>query len=72
MLNIEQARRINDGEPDIVELLREYELVERYYREAVAAMAMPEAELAPVLNSAETLVSFQPAFVSLDLSRSDR
>lgn len=72
MMSIEQARRLSDSEPDVAELLRVFEEVDRYYREAVAAMCIAEDEIAPVLNSAEVTLSFQPAVVTIDLSHSER
>jgi len=69
MLTIEQARRFSDDAPDIVELLREFEEVDRNYREVVAAMCTGEDEIAPVRNSAEVTLSFQSTDVTLDLSR---
>ena len=61
-----------DSEPELAELLREFEEVDRYYREAVAAMSTPDDELAPVLNSAEVTLSFQPVFVTIDMGSSER
>lgn len=72
MLSIEQVRRLSDGEPEVAELLREFEEVDRYYREAVAAMNVLENEVAPVLNSAEVTISVQPTFVTLDLTHDER
>ena len=67
MLTVEQARRLSDAEPDIAELLREFAEVDRYYREALAAMRSPEPEIEPVLNSAEITVSFQSAPALIDM-----
>ena len=67
MLTIKQARQVTDADPDIADLLREFAEVDRYYREAVAAMSSPETEIEPVLNSAEITVSFQTAPVLIDM-----
>ena len=69
MLTIEPARRLVESEHDVVELLREYQAVELYYREAVAAMSIPERDVPPVMNSAQVTVSFRPTSIALGFGR---
>ena len=70
MLTIEQARTLVDGEPDILEVIREVEEVQAGYREVLAAMSThDEPEVAPVLNSADVTLSFQTMdAITVDLS----
>ena len=59
MFTIDDARRIADDQPDVVELLRQFEEVNRYYAEAVAAMSGRDAETHAVLNSAGVTLCFE-------------
>lgn len=74
MLTIEQVRHVADSEPDLAELLREFSKVQLFYREAVAAMALHEPPVTPVLSSAELTLSFQTAAdaITLDLSEESK
>jgi len=64
MLQLEEVRRLASGEEELAELLAEFQEVDRFYREVVAAMCLPGDEIEPVRNSADITVSFQPSLSS--------
>lgn len=64
MLQLEEVRRLASGEKELAELLAEFQEVDRFYREVVAAMCLPGDEIEPVRNSADITVSFQPSLLS--------
>ena len=64
MLQLEEVRRLVSGEKELADLLAEFEEVDRFYREAVAAMCLPGDEIEPVRSSADITVSFQPSLSS--------
>lgn len=71
MITIEDARRITDDQPDVAELLRQFDEVNRYYAEAVAAMTGQDAQTPAVLNSADVTLSFETD-VYTELFHNDR
>jgi hypothetical protein len=59
-----------DTEPDVVELLREFEAVQQLYDEAVVAMTEPGENPDPVQNSAQITLAFQAAgAITFDFKR---
>ena len=59
MLQLEEVQRLASGEKELAELLAEFQEIDRFYREVVAAMRLPGDEIEPVRNSADITVSFQ-------------
>lgn len=58
MFQIEEAQRRLATETDVAELLNEFAAVERFYREAIAAMSVPGHEVPPARSSADVQISF--------------
>jgi len=64
MSQLEEIRRLASGEEELAELLAEFQEVDRFFREVVAAMCLPGDEIEPARNSADVTVSFQPSLSS--------
>ena len=63
-MQLEEVRQLASGEKELADLLAEFQEVDRFYREVVAAMCLPGDEIEPVRNSADVTVSFQPSLSS--------